>query len=272
MSFIVDQPRGPRRRLSHAVPLALCFAVTVTAMPMADAADRSPLGTWINDTGRGAIEIKPCGDKLCGHVVWVKDPAETAKGCGRQIIGDVVKTAESRWDRGWIYSPERKKSYSVVLQPLEDGTLRVIGNADSRYFSRTMVWAPAAADLQRCDQPATRADTLPPAATPIPTATRTEADALPTASKDGAQTTNATAGAQAVEPSNPPLTRDANSPRQDTASDKPRTDDLPSTDPQPKSGMLICDINLDKVFTRTSTGRCKLDLPWIKLDVRCDRD
>ena len=35
----------------------------------------SPLGVWIDHTGRGAVEITDCGGKLCGRIVWVKDPA-----------------------------------------------------------------------------------------------------------------------------------------------------------------------------------------------------
>ena len=63
------------------------FAAVVLASGSASAAS-DPTGVWVNDTGRGAIEIKQCGDGLCGHVVWVKDPADT-KGCGRQIIGEI---------------------------------------------------------------------------------------------------------------------------------------------------------------------------------------
>ncbi len=41
-------------------------------------ADNSPLGVWIDHTGRGGVEISDCGGKLCGRVAWVKD-AENAK-------------------------------------------------------------------------------------------------------------------------------------------------------------------------------------------------
>src|SRR5262249_18063929 len=47
-----------------------------------------PYGIWIDDKGRGGVEIKNCGANLCGHVVWAKDEADNGKGCGKQIIGD----------------------------------------------------------------------------------------------------------------------------------------------------------------------------------------
>ncbi len=61
---------------------AALAAILLGASPALAAND--PLGVWVNDTGRGAIEIKDCGGKLCGHVVWVKDPASDVKGCGRR--------------------------------------------------------------------------------------------------------------------------------------------------------------------------------------------
>src|SRR5512136_1780450 len=83
--------------------------LTVLPLSAANAAG-DPTGVWMNDTGRGAIEIKPCGAALCGHVVWVKDTSDT-KGCGRQIIGNAAKVDSGTWDNGWIYSPEKKQKY-----------------------------------------------------------------------------------------------------------------------------------------------------------------
>src|SRR5262245_33974637 len=124
------------------------FAALALASGSALAAS-DPTGVWVNDTGRGAIEIKQCGDGLCGHVVWVKDPADT-KGCGRQIIGDAMPAGPGTWDSGWIYSPEKKKKYDVELKPLSDGNLRVTGYAGTKQFSKKMIWTPAPADLVRC--------------------------------------------------------------------------------------------------------------------------
>ena len=49
-----------------------------------------PRGVWIDDKGRGGVEIKDCGAKLCGHIVWARDEADRNKGCGKQVIGDVA--------------------------------------------------------------------------------------------------------------------------------------------------------------------------------------
>ena len=146
-------------------------AFSATAAPAAS----DPRGVWLNDTGRGAIEIKDCGNKLCGHVVWTKDTSDS-KGCGKQIIGEARKVKSNIWDRGWIYSPERKRRYDVELKPLSNGNLRVKGYAGTKLFSKTMIWTPAPADLERCGDgpieakadPKTPAGDVKPVATPKP--------------------------------------------------------------------------------------------------------
>lgn len=146
---------------------AALAAALLAAGPALAAGD--PTGVWVNDTGRGAIEIKDCGGKLCGHVVWVKD-ASDASGCGRQIIGDLASSGGGAWggDDAWIYSPEKKKKYNVEVTPLEDGTLKVKGYAGISFLSKTMIWTKAPDDLVRCStqEAATTPDTAPDAAAP----------------------------------------------------------------------------------------------------------
>ncbi len=137
----------------------------------------------MNDTGRGAIEIKPCGAGMCGHVVWVKDTAD-ANGCGRKIIGDVMPSGDGLWDNGWIYSPEKKKKYDVELKPLDNGTLRVKGYAGTKFFSKTMIWTKAPADLVRCGETQAAA----PAAKPAETAEKSAAASASTGTKTAAAT------------------------------------------------------------------------------------
>ncbi len=136
-------------------------SITGLALLSANAANAAgdPSGVWMNDTGRGAIEIKNCGGALCGHVVWVKDTTDT-KGCGRQIIGNAAKVGANVWDNGWIYNPDKKKKYDVELKPLSNGTLQVTGYAGSKIFSKTMIWKRAPASLVRCgsEQTVAKAD------------------------------------------------------------------------------------------------------------------
>jgi uncharacterized protein (DUF2147 family) len=107
-----------------------------------------PNGIWFDHNGRGAVEIKECtdGKGLCGYVVHVNEQ-RNADRCGLQILGNVTEGGD-----GWIYSPERKSKYDVALKRLSEDKLRVVGNAGSRFFSRTFTWTRAPDDIARCGE------------------------------------------------------------------------------------------------------------------------
>ncbi|WP_295555424.1 DUF2147 domain-containing protein [uncultured Hyphomicrobium sp.] len=219
----------------HTVGFTALAALLLASAPALAAND--PLGVWMNDTGRGAIEIKDCGGKLCGHVIWVKDPASDSKGCGRQIIGDLVSTGSGVWggDDAWIYSPEKKKNYNVEITPLADGTLKVKGYAGLSFLSKTMVWTKAPADLQRCS--------TQEAATP----------AAPKAEAAPAPAPGASTAPKAEAP----------------AAEAPKTDEQ-SVAENEKKGIDLEGMagEFGDVFTKKD-GKCKVDTPWVKLDFEC---
>lgn len=304
--------------------LTLAAAATGGAQAASD-----PLGVWINDTGRGAVEIKRCGKALCGHVVWVKDGKDT-KGCGKQIIGNATPAGPGVWDGGWIYSPERRKTYDVELKPLSNGTLRVTGYAGVRFLSKTMIWKRAPDDLQRCGssvieaKAAPKADESKPSAPAAAVAKAPEPEAVtapvatppaapveqkpPVAATTPAQDPAATpppASAEPAKPATPPPAAEASTPAETppgpapqkeaagepkstdatsepetpaaeadadaSSSDEEVTDNGPPT-PREKPKLALGDIDLDKVLTRTKSGRCKLDLPFVKVQFDCNRD
>jgi len=147
-----------------AAAFGLCASASASAALAA-----SPIGTWIDHTGRGAVEISDCNGTLCGRIVWLK-AASHGGACGLQVIGNVKAMAGGRWDGGWIYDPEARSKYDVELTPLGEQKLKVLGYAGMKMFSQTMTWTRAPADLQRCDRsaavPAPRADAEPRDAQP----------------------------------------------------------------------------------------------------------
>ncbi|MGQ0456960.1 MAG: DUF2147 domain-containing protein [Hyphomicrobium sp.] len=259
-----------------ALALSSVLAGLTLIAPLAHAGG-DPTGVWLNDTGRGVIEIKPCGANLCGHVVWVKDEADAAKGCGRQIIGDAKSVGGDLWDNGWIYSPEKKRKYDVELKRLDNGNLRVTGYAGVKFLSKTMIWTPAPADLHRCTStidakaaptavdPAAKSDA---ASVAIETAKAKPADAPETAESqkpaDGATPPDAAQAepAKSGDGPQPPAEKEA-------SKEQPSSEDAEGTGG--KGGLKIGDLDLDKVLTRTKSGKCKLDLPWVKVDFDCKR-
>ncbi|MGE5266752.1 MAG: DUF2147 domain-containing protein, partial [Deltaproteobacteria bacterium] len=196
---------------AHRKLASIAIAVVLSLPSVAAPAAGDPTGVWMNDTGRGAVEIKNCGSSLCGHVVWVKDLGDT-KGCGRQIIGNAAKVGNGVWDNGWIYSPEKKQKYDVELKPLSNGTLQVTGYAGTKLFSKTMIWKRAPSDLVRCgeEQTVAKAD---PAAKPAAAGAKPESKAAAkSVSPKPAKTETAKAEPKIVPPAPTPAERPAAKP------------------------------------------------------------
>jgi len=115
------------------------------------AAGGSPLGTWIDHSGEGAVEITDCGGRLCGHIVWLKK-AENNSTCSLQVIGNAKAVSGGKWDGGWIYDPDSQNKYDVEITPMKGERLKVYGYAGTKLFGETMTWTRAPADLKRCDK------------------------------------------------------------------------------------------------------------------------
>lgn len=235
-------------------------------------------GVWMNDTGRGAIEIKPCGGALCGHVVWVKDGSD-AKGCGRQIIGDATSISGNTYGNGWIYSPERKRRYDVEFKPLDDNRLRVIGFAGSKFFSKTMIWKRAAPDLQRCGETVAAAKPVEEAAGETVKAVPVKASAAPIAKAAVSNDPPATSGAAALQRAYAKKAQAkaeaetlASTPAEQ-AGDATETTEVASAeetgDDAGPEGLGDLKGKLDQYLKRDG-DTCKLNLPWVKVNFKCE--
>ena len=231
------------------VAFGLAFLVASAAHAAQD-----PTGVWLNDTGRGAIEIKNCNTGLCGHVVWVKAGVDSM-GCGKQIIGEVQNAGGGTWDGGWIYNPDKQKRYDVELEPQGNGTLRVTGFAGIRFLSKTMYWKRAPQDLVRCDAAAFEAPAAKTAAAaPAPSA---PAVAAPVPAK------TAKIAAPAVD-----------APKSQDEGEVATNDDDGKDGDRYDSKMNLDDgIEVGDVFSmkRDGNGKCKIKAPFVDLVVDCNR-
>ncbi len=247
--------RLQRHRLIPAATAFVLGSVTFAAAFLVATAARAaqdPTGVWLNDTGRGAIEIKNCNTGLCGHVVWVKAGVDSL-GCGKQIIGEVQNSGNGTWEGGWIYNPDKKKRYDVELEPQGNGTLKVTGFAGVRFLSRTMIWKRAPQDLVRCDAQA--------------------ADAAP------AKATIVTAGAAPLEAAKviPSATVAKKPQAPEAASESEENVAVVETEEgdQFDSKMNLDDgIEVGDVFSmkKDGNGKCKIKAPFVDITVDCDRN
>ena len=139
-------------KVKQSLAVLLILASSFSVAGLANAAsgtNAGPKGIWIDHTGRGAIEIVDCNNKLCGRIVWLEE-GQPREACGRAVIGDVKFVGDGKWDKGWIYDPELDAKFDVELTPLANGTLQVLGYAGLKALSETMVWKRAPVDIKTC--------------------------------------------------------------------------------------------------------------------------
>jgi uncharacterized protein (DUF2147 family) len=233
----------------NAIALQAAAIVAVVLSVGAARAEETPLGTWIDHTGRGAVEITQCGTNLCGYVAWVKD-SKDAQGCGEQIIGDLKSIGGGKWDNGWIYDPDRDEKFDVELTPAGD-SMRVLGYAGTKWLSESMTWKRAPADLQKCSKSGNAAEA--PAA-------KDAKDKPATAAAAPAKTQAKTKAAKTESKTEEP----------ETATSEPDDEDADTKTAgkgRKANGKAIAKIAEALNVKKLDGGKCRMDVPYVDMVV-----
>ncbi|MGB5215571.1 MAG: DUF2147 domain-containing protein [Anderseniella sp.] len=100
-------------------------------------------GVWAEEGGEAHIEIAPCKDKLCGHIVWLRKPTgdngqsqmdlnnpnpalRTRPILGLLIMAGLQPNDDNTYLEGQVYNSEDGKIYDIYLTP-EGDTMEVEG-------------------------------------------------------------------------------------------------------------------------------------------------
>jgi uncharacterized protein (DUF2147 family) len=123
-------------------------------------------GRWLVEKKDGIIEIYQCGDRLCGKLVWMKDPNRDGAPsvdrnnpdpalrqrplCGMELLGSFRQVEPQRWEDGRIYDPESGKTYHATMF-LESATvLQLRGYVGIPLLGETQTWTRAEAAPSSC--------------------------------------------------------------------------------------------------------------------------
>ncbi len=122
------------------------------------------LGKWWNEAKTSNIEIYNCGGKLCGKIVFLKEPvypANDAKGMagkpkvdrenpdaakrstpilGMNILQGFTFAGDNVWEGGTIYNPEDGKTYKCKLTLEKPDLLKVRGYVGTPLLGKTQMW------------------------------------------------------------------------------------------------------------------------------------
>ena len=131
------------RRMVICIALVSTLVAAVSAPPALAQLREKALGVWAEEDGGAYIEIAPCQDKLCGHIVWLKNPTDqngqpqldlnnpnpalrTRPILGLLIIAGLQPNDDNTYLEGQVYNSEDGKIYDVYLTPAGD-TMEVEG-------------------------------------------------------------------------------------------------------------------------------------------------
>ena len=117
----------------------------------------TPVGVWLHANERIQVEIAPCGDELCGTLVWFRWPNDaqglplvdlknadpklrTRPLLGLTILYGLRRTGEHKWEGGKIYNPDDGRDYQAAMSIREDGALRVRAYKLLPIFGKNFIW------------------------------------------------------------------------------------------------------------------------------------
>jgi uncharacterized protein (DUF2147 family) len=119
--------------------LTLLLASAAQAAPEASAIH----GEWWTPGFNARVRIEPCGEAVCGRIVWLWDEAPKGIADKSPLIGRVVidgmRSADGvRWAGGRLYNPEDGRDYKGGLWLRSAGQLVVDGCV--LFICQTQVW------------------------------------------------------------------------------------------------------------------------------------
>jgi uncharacterized protein (DUF2147 family) len=152
---------GVAMRVSPATIGSLAgLAGVLLAAQMGAGSAADPEGVWLTEGRDAAVAIAPCGDRLCGRIVWLKDatdasgrprldtrnpdPARRSRPiCGLVVMDGLKASGPGRWDEGAVYNPQDGAMYSGDMTLLADTTLRVRAYLVMPFFGQSQIWTRA---------------------------------------------------------------------------------------------------------------------------------
>jgi len=140
----------PVHRFLRAVLIALLAAAPAAAQT------KTPVGVWLHANKRIRVEIFPCGERLCGKIIWFRWPNDAQgqplvdlkntnpKLRSRPLLGLTVlrglrRASENKWIDGKIYNPDDGVDYKAEMS-IRGSTLHVRAYVLVPALGQTLIW------------------------------------------------------------------------------------------------------------------------------------
>ncbi len=90
---------------------------------------------------KSIIEMRLCGDELCGYLVSEIDIGDQAVSiCGLPILLGLKPKNAMNWSRGWLVDPDSGWAFNAKVKFGKNGTLKVTAYDKVVIFGETMKW------------------------------------------------------------------------------------------------------------------------------------
>ncbi len=137
--------------------LAFWLALTAGLGLAGQAHARTPVGYWFTEDRGGIVQVRPCGEMLCGIIVGLRDwPAsgqlldwDGKPRCHFSLLRQLRLQDDGRW-HGTVTNPKDGQTYKAEVWVPEDGMLRLRGYLGLPLFGSTQRW-PAAPGGAKAD-------------------------------------------------------------------------------------------------------------------------
>src|SRR5579859_1140173 len=97
-------------------------------------------GIWLHEDGASKVRFAPCGQAVCGTIVWLKDTKGPAK-VGQRVIYDMVSSDADNWT-GKAFEPSSGKEYTGKMT-LAGDSLTTAGCVLGGLICKSIVWSRA---------------------------------------------------------------------------------------------------------------------------------
>ena len=147
--------------------VAICITIFAMSSSVNAQTALDPTGLWLTENKRSVIQMKKCGENLCGYIAWIieggmqrdnKNPQENLRDqpmCGLQIVQELKQNKNNlnEWQNGKIYKADDGDIYDATLTIKSAGTLKVRGYVGVPLFGKSQNWT----RVNAVDYPACRA-------------------------------------------------------------------------------------------------------------------
>lgn len=114
-------------------------------------------GFWLSSKEKVLIELYPCGEQLCGDIVWLAkpyrksgefkrdarnpDPALRDRGwCGITVISGLDDKGQNTWKNGKFYNPKMGRSFDLDIERKSDEAIEIRAYLGIPLLGKTEIW------------------------------------------------------------------------------------------------------------------------------------